>query len=70
MNYQLAANNCKLCKIYNIEVYSLDIIISVGYRVNSLRATQFRRSTTKVLKDYIQRGFALKNSKVNMKNIE
>ena len=39
--------------------YSLDVIIAVGYRVNSLRGTQFRAWATKVLHEYIQKGFAM-----------
>lgn len=37
-------------KVYKADYYSLDAIISVGYRVNSLRTTQFRRWATKILK--------------------
>lgn len=43
----------------NIEFYNLDAIISVGYRVNSRRATQFRRWATQVLKKYTIEGYAL-----------
>ena len=43
----------------NIDFYNLDMIISVGYRVNSLNATMFRRWATSVLKDYMLRGYAL-----------
>ena len=39
--------------------YSLDVIISVGYRVNSLRGTQFRIWATKILFEYIKKGFAM-----------
>lgn len=42
-----------------IEFYNLDAIISVGYRVNSARATKFRIWATSVLRDYIQKGFVL-----------
>jgi len=42
-----------------IKLYNLDIIISVGYRVNSKRATQFRVWATKVLKNYITKGYVL-----------
>ncbi len=42
-----------------VEFYSLDAIISVGYRVNSRRATQFRRWATQVLKKYTIEGYAL-----------
>ncbi|MDR2762101.1 MAG: virulence RhuM family protein [Planctomycetaceae bacterium] len=42
-----------------IEYYNLDVIISVGYRVKSLRGTQFRRWAGSVLKEYIIKGFAM-----------
>jgi len=38
--------------------YNLDMIISIGYRVNSIRGTQFRRWANKVLKDYLLKGYA------------
>lgn len=41
--------------------YCLDAIISVGYRINSSRATQFRKWATNVLKDYLVKGYALNN---------
>jgi len=43
----------------NIETYNLDLIISIGYRVNSKRATQFRIWATKTLKDYLVKGYAV-----------
>lgn len=43
----------------SIDFYNLDMIISVGYRVNSLNATIFRRWATSVLKDYMLRGYAV-----------
>lgn len=43
----------------NIAYYNLDVIISVGYRVKSLRGTQFRIWATQVLKEYMKKGFAL-----------
>ena len=43
----------------SIDFYNLDMIISVGYRVNSLNATMFRRWATNVLKDYMLRGYAV-----------
>ena len=43
----------------NVEFYNLDAIISVGYRVNSLRATQFRRWATNVLKTFTIQGYVL-----------
>lgn len=43
----------------NITHYNLDMIISVGYRVNSIRGTQFRIWANKVLKDYLLKGYAV-----------
>jgi len=48
----------------NIEYYNLDAIISVGYRVNSKRASQFRIWATSVLKEYIIKGFALDDNRL------
>ena len=53
-------------KKYQTEYYNLDAIISVGYRVNSLRATQFRRWATNVLKTFTIQGYVL--DKKRMKN--
>ncbi len=46
-------------KNYNTKYYNLDVIISVGYRVKSLKGTQFRIWASQVLKEYIKKGFAL-----------
>jgi hypothetical protein len=46
-------------KTYNTKYYNLDAIISVGYRVNSKKATQFRQWTTSVLKEFAIKGFVL-----------
>jgi len=46
-------------KRYKTKFYSLDVIISVGYRVKSLRGTQFRQWANKVLKDYLLRGYSI-----------
>jgi len=46
-------------KTYNVEHFNLDAILSVGYRVNSKRGTQFRVWASKVLKDYLMKGYAL-----------
>ena len=48
----------------NIDFYNLDAIISVGYRVNSAKATQFRQWATKVLKEFIQKGFVLDDERL------
>ena len=46
-------------KRYKTKFYSLDVIISVGYRVKSIRGTQFRIWANKVLKDYLLRGYSV-----------
>ncbi len=46
-------------KNYNTHFYNLDAIISVGYRVNSKRATQFRQWATQVLSEFAIKGFVL-----------
>ena len=46
-------------KTYSVAFYNLDMIISVGYRVHSYRGVQFRIWATKVLKEYIVKGFAM-----------
>ena len=53
-------------KSYNTNFYNLDAIISVGYRVNSLRATQFRQWATGVLRNFAIRGYVL--DKERLKN--
>ena len=51
-------------KKYNTNFYNLDVIISVGYRVNSLQATQFRIWATKILKEYMIKGFAMDDDRL------
>lgn len=46
-------------KTYHVVFYNLDMIISIGYRVNSLRGVQFRMWATNVLKEYLVKGFAM-----------
>lgn len=48
----------------DIDFYNLDVVISVGYRVNSRRATQFRIWATKVLKEFIKKGFVLDDERL------
>ena len=48
----------------NVAVYTLDVIISVGYRVNSKRATFFRRWATNILKEYLIRGIAINDNRL------
>lgn len=51
-------------KKYQTTLYNLDAIISVGYRVNSIKATKFRQWATSVLKEYITKGFALDDDRL------
>ena len=51
-------------KNYQTQFYNLDAIISVGYRVNSAKATKFRIWATGVLKEYIRKGFALDDKRL------
>jgi hypothetical protein len=48
--------------------YNLDVIISVGYRVKSLRGTQFRQWANKVIKDYMLKGYAVNQRLLNIEN--
>lgn len=52
-------------KIYQTEYYNLDVIISVGYRVKSKRGIEFRKWANRVLKDYIIKGYAVNNNRIN-----
>ncbi|MBQ6879957.1 MAG: virulence RhuM family protein [Bacteroidales bacterium] len=49
-------------KVYNVQYFNLDMIISIGYRVNSLRGVQFRMWATSVLREYLIKGFAMNDS--------
>lgn len=51
-----------------VPFYNLDMIISVGYRVNSIRGTQFRQWANKVLKDYMLKGYAVNQRLLNIEN--
>lgn len=55
-------------KQYKTRFYSLDVIISVGYRVKSIRGTQFRIWANKVLKDYMLRGYSINQRLLHMEN--
>ena len=48
----------------DIDHYNLDMIISIGYRVNSVIATKFRQWATSILKNYIQNGFVINSDKI------
>jgi len=47
-----------------VKFYNLDVVISVGYRVKSLRGTQFRIWATKTLKEYIIKGFVIDDDRL------
>lgn len=51
-------------KVYDVDYYNLDVIISVGYRVKSQRGTQFRIWASGVLKEYMKKGFALDDDRL------
>lgn len=51
-------------KIYQVDFYNLDVIISVGYRVKSLRGTQFRIWATKTLKDHLVQGYTINEKRL------
>src|SRR5574344_905469 len=60
-NYATTATDGKK---YNVDYYNLDVIISVGYRVKSLRGVQFRKWATARLKEYIIKGFTLDDERL------
>lgn len=55
-------------RLYEVTLYNLDVIISVGYRVKSQRGTQFRQWATKILKDYMLRGYVVNQRLLNIEN--
>jgi len=57
-------------KTYQVDYYNLDAIISVGYRVNSKRGTQFRIWATTILKDHLLRGYSLNQRRLAEKGVE
>ena len=61
-NMQILHNT--LSKFKPTTIYSLDVIISVGYRVKSFRGTLFRQWANKVLKDYMLKGYAVRQRKI------
>ena len=50
-------------KTYTVRFYNLDMIIAVGYRVNSKRGTQFRKWANSVLKQYLLNGYSINNNR-------
>jgi len=57
-------------KTYVVEYFNLDAILSVGYRVNSKRGTQFRQWATQRLKDFLIEGVAINEKRLEQKNKE
>jgi hypothetical protein len=57
-------------KRYKTKYYNLDVIISVGYRVKSIRGTQFRKWATQRLKEYLIDGISLNEKRLGQKNKE
>ena len=60
-NFRITANDRKN---YNVNHYNLEVIIALGYRINSEKATDFRRWATQVLKDYAIRGYVLDDARL------
>ncbi|WP_418185981.1 RhuM family protein [Aliarcobacter vitoriensis] len=48
----------------SVEHYNLDMILSLGYRINSNKATKFRKWATSILKSYIQNGYVINGEKI------
>lgn len=66
-NFRITANDGKQ---YNTNFYNLDVIISVGYRVKSLRGTQFRIWANKILKNYLTQGYAINEKMLKTKQLQ
>jgi len=57
-------------KTYQVEFFNLDVILSVGYRVNSKQGTQFRKWANQILKDYLVQGYAINEKRLQQKQQE
>lgn len=55
-------------KIYQVDYYNLDVIISVGYRIKSVRGTQFRIWANQIIKDYLVKGYTINQKKLKQQN--
>ncbi len=55
-------------KTYKTQYYNLDMIISVGYRVNSKQGILFRKWATSILKDYMMKGYAVNEKRIEVLN--
>lgn len=64
------ATTAKDDKIYQVDYYNLDMIISVGYRVNSKRGIEFRRWANDVLKDYLIKGYSINSQKITAETVK
>jgi len=64
------ATTAKDGKTYQVDYYNLDMIISLGYRINSLQATKFRQWATKVLKNYLIDGYALNQKQIQQTKLQ
>jgi len=62
------ATTAKDGKIYQVDYYNLDVIISVGYRIKSARGTQFRIWANKILKDYLIKGYSINEERLSQQN--
>ena len=66
-NFRITASDGKS---YNTNFYTLDVIISVGYRVRSKEGTKFRIWANSILKDYLIKGYALNKEKLQQKKLD
>ena len=57
-------------KVYQVEYFNLDAIISVGYRVNSTRATRFRQWATRVLREHLTQGYSLNEHRLAQRGLD
>jgi prophage maintenance system killer protein len=64
------ATTAKDGKVYQVDYYNLDVIISVGYRVKSTRGVQFRQWATKTLKQHLLQGYTLNQQRLVERGIE
>ena len=55
---------------YSTKYYNLDMIISIGFRVNSKKAIKFRTWANKIIKDYMVQGFALNDERFSLGGVE
>ena len=54
---------------HSVDFYHLDAIIAVGYRVNSIKATRFRQWATKILNEYIRKGFVMDDDRLKQGSV-